>query len=77
MGHQRMAPDKLQHIIRQGGGNVYAPGPQSIIYTLWGRSRERERDERRLDQKRTRKRSGRRGREKNSFKSGLKLSSPD
>lgn len=34
LGHQRMPPDKVQHIIRQRSGHVYAPGPQSVSYTL-------------------------------------------
>lgn len=29
-----MPPDKVQHIIRQGGGDVDAPGPQSVSDTL-------------------------------------------
>lgn len=38
LGHQRMPPDKVQHIIRQRSGDIYAPGPQSVSYALQGKT---------------------------------------
>lgn len=46
LGHQRMPPDKVQHIIRQRGGGVDASGPQSISYTLQEKKPSRGDDER-------------------------------
>lgn len=48
-----MPPDKIQHIIRQGGGHIYAPGPQSVGYTLQEKE-AKESDERRDDEQATR-----------------------
>ena len=35
-GHQRVPPDKVQDVVRQGGGRVQAPRPLGIGYTLHG-----------------------------------------
>ncbi|TNN51547.1 hypothetical protein EYF80_038236 [Liparis tanakae] len=41
-GHQRMPPDKVQHIIGQRGGDVDALGPQCVSYTLREKKSKRE-----------------------------------
>lgn len=53
-----MPPDKVQHIIGQGGGHVYAPGPQSVGYALQEKE-ARESDERRDDEQERRHDMGR------------------
>lgn len=35
LGHQRMPPDKVEHVVGQGGGHVDAPGSQIVRDTLW------------------------------------------
>lgn len=34
LGHQRMPPDKVEHVVGQGGGHVDAPGSQIVRDTL-------------------------------------------
>lgn len=33
--HQRMPPDKVEHVVGQGSGRVDAPGSQVVGNTLW------------------------------------------